>query len=874
MKEIFCEILNLSLSAAYLVPVVLVLRLVLKKAPRWTMCLLWGLVALRLVMPFSLESDVSLHPGREPIADLQTQWGGDTQPDTLPEVQPEPLPEAPSVTPAPTPAEELDLMEILGWVWLAGACAMALYGAVSYVRLKLKVRPSLQVEKRVFVCDGIGYPFLLGVLRPNVYLPSDLEEPHLSYVLAHEKAHVKRGDHLWKPLGFALLTLHWFNPLLWVAYLLLCRDIESACDEKVVRDMDNTQKDGYSRALLACSMQGAFHRRWISACPVAFGETGVKTRIKSVLHYKKPAFWVLLVAVLACIAVGVFFLTDPAGEESGIPILQNSHIIPLDDHLPVELTTEDFPGVIFRVTKNHRLEIQSAGETKTLDVLREIFFFALADASGDGLADVCVSGYQDETREKACGFVYDYANDVYLEIKGVEAFSGWCFADSEQFLWLQTIEGDAHYFGPVTREGDGLTYQKQYRLMGMYTSEYESGRVSALYMVQKQEEKLFGWFFSEDDETEQIKGRWKLQDDRLELLAEDENRRAVFRKTKDGWTYLPEESFGEFPFAVELLRATWVDSTLSVPSQEEPEETSQDSSSESSEDKESYTVEGVYGDGVELLSREVVEYSEGALYRYMEYAVAVDGEILYVSEQGMQIREEYGYLRVLGNESNALLTLQGEEIFPLGMYDFIVITGEWLTANPPEGGSVIYRLQEGEWKEFYRSEERRYYYELTCNGIAQFGCAEGSLLVAKDWMSFRDIPFGEDLKANEDKLEDFAREFYAVLRECDEQNYQALLPYLPLYAEDILAETEIPQYADPMELHGYELLLWTLRYSHRLSEKCDPNKDWQLCCTDVGGTSEGFLEFSCGEHDFWIGFGLTAKSNGSYYVSNFEGALA
>ncbi|MBQ5791826.1 MAG: hypothetical protein IIW19_03875, partial [Clostridia bacterium] len=178
MKELFTELLNLSLSAAYLVPIVLVLRLVLKKAPRWTVCLLWGLVALRLVMPFSLESDVSLHPGREPIADLQTQWGGDTQPDTLPEVQPEPLPEAPSVTPAPTPAEkELDLMEILAWGWLAGACTMALYGAVSYVRLKLKVRPSLQVEKRVFVCDGIGYPFLLGVLRPKVYLPSNLQEP-------------------------------------------------------------------------------------------------------------------------------------------------------------------------------------------------------------------------------------------------------------------------------------------------------------------------------------------------------------------------------------------------------------------------------------------------------------------------------------------------------------------------------------------------------------------------------------------------------------------------------------------------------------------------------------------------------------------------
>ena len=872
MKELFTELLNLSLSAAYLVPVVLVLRLVLKKAPRWTVCLLWGLVALRLVMPFSLESSLSLHPGREPVTDLQTQWGGDTQPDTLPEVQPEPLPEAPSVTPAPTPAEELDLMEILGWVWLAGACAMAFYGVVSYVRLKLKVRPSLQVEKRVFVCDGIGYPFLLGVLRPKVYLPSDLEEPHLSYVLSHEKAHVKRGDHLWKPLGFALLTLHWFNPLLWAAYLLLCRDIESACDEKVVRDMDNTQKDGYSRALLACSLQGAFHRRWISACPVAFGETGVKTRIKSVLHYKKPAFWVLLIAILACVAVGVFFLTDPAGEESGIPILQNSHIIPLDDYLPVELTTEDFPGVIFRVTKNHRLEIQSAGETKTLDVLREIFFFALADASGDGLADVCVSGYQDEAREKACGFVYDYANDVYLEIKGVEAFSGWCFADSEQFLWLQTIEGDAHYFGPVTREGDGLAYQKQYRLMGMYTSEYESGRVSALYMVQKQEEKFFGWFFSEDDETEQIKGRWKLQDDRLELLAEDENRRAVFRKTKDGWTYLPEESFGEFPFAVELLRATWVDSTLSVPSQEGSEETSQDSSSESSEPEESYTVEGVYGDGVELLSREVVEYSQGALYEYTEYAVAVDGEILYDFEQRMQIREEYGYLRVLGNGSNALLTLQGEEIFPLGMYGFIIITGEWLTANPPEGGSVIYRLQEGEWKEIRRSSNRWYHFVTYCNGVAQFSSMEGTLLLGKYETVETGMPYWEVMDRYQEKFEAFIDDFYQTLRSCSEDDYEALLPYLPMYAEEILPATEIPSYEHPLDLRGYEMLRWLLKYSHYLSESCYI-EEWDAACAEWGGSTIASLEFRCGEYDLWPSLRFTAKSDGTFYVSGFNGNL-
>ena len=646
MKEIFYEILNLSLSAAYLVPVVLVLRLVLKKAPRWTMCLLWGLVALRLVMPFSLESDVSLHPGREPVTELQNQFAGETaRPETPPvEMPPAELPETPSVTPAPAPGEEVDLMEILGWVWLAGACAMALYGVVSYVRLKLKVRPSLQVEKRVFVCDGIGYPFLLGVLRPKVYLPSDLEELHLSYVLAHEKAHVKRGDHLWKPLGFALLTLHWFNPLLWVAYLLLCRDIESACDEKVVRDMDNTQKDGYSRALLACSLQGAFHRRWISACPVAFGETGVRSRIKSVLHYKKPAFWVLLIAILACVAVGVFFLTDPAEEP----------------------------------------DVESSAES------------------------------------------------------------------------------------------------------------------------------------SEEDE------------------ASVESR---------------EESISE-------------------PSEEES------SATESSKDEGSYTVEGVYGDGVELLSREVVEYSQGwtDLYRYNEYAIAVNGEIVYGFDQKLRIRQINNFLVVGNPEEVALLTQQGEEIFPMGTYEDIDITGEWLTANPPEGGSVIYRLQEGEWKEKRRSFTRRYHFDTYCNGVAQFSSTEGTLLLGKYETVETGMPYWEVMDRYQEKFEAFIDDFYQTLRSCSEDDYEALLPYLPMYAEEMLPATEIPSYEHPLDLRGYEMLRWLLKYSHYLSESCYI-EEWGAACAEWGGSTIASLEFRCGEYDLWPSLRFTAKSDGTFYVSGFNGNL-
>ena len=311
MSAVFLKILNMSITAGWLILAVILLRALLKKAPKWVFCLLWGLVALRLVCPFSLESVLSLIPSRETIP-------GDIARQAAPSIHSgislvdKSLNPVISQTLGPgeivTSANPLQVLIPLGAaLWAAGILILLIYAFISYTKLRRSVAAGLPLEKHVYVCDQIKAPFILGFFRPRIYLPSSLGGETLKHVLAHERAHLRRRDHLWKPLGFLLLALHWFNPLCWLAYILLCRDIEGACDEKVIRDMDREQLADYSQALLDMS----FPRRRIAACPLAFGEVGVKERVKGILNYKKPAFWVLLAAVLASGALAVCLMTDP-----------------------------------------------------------------------------------------------------------------------------------------------------------------------------------------------------------------------------------------------------------------------------------------------------------------------------------------------------------------------------------------------------------------------------------------------------------------------------------------------------------------------------------------------------------------------------------
>ena len=306
MITVFLKLLNMSIAASWLVLAVILLRVFLKKSPSWITCLMWGIVALRLLMPVTFESNFSLIPSSEVIpldvAQSQTPAIYSGIPAVNSAVNPLFTQEA-----IPTGIVLDEILYYAAMAWLAGAGLMLLYSMVSYIKLYFRVRVSIQARDNLYVCDNVESPFLLGIFRPRIYIPSGVEEGQLEYIIAHENAHIKRRDHWWKPLGFALLTVYWFNPLLWVAYILLCRDIERACDEKVIARMDPAGKVGYSEALAACSV----HRRMIMTCPVAFGELSVKSRIKGVLNYKKPAVRVICASVALCLITAACFLTNP-----------------------------------------------------------------------------------------------------------------------------------------------------------------------------------------------------------------------------------------------------------------------------------------------------------------------------------------------------------------------------------------------------------------------------------------------------------------------------------------------------------------------------------------------------------------------------------
>ncbi len=346
LQNVFLHLLNMSITAGWLVLAVVVLRLVFRRAPKWIHCLLWALVALRLLFPVSIESALSIIPSAETVPVDTFMYDTPVINSGVPVVDNAVNPVL-SDNFAPQPENSANPMQVLTglatYVWVVGAALMLLYAVISTLRLRLRVRESVRLRGNIYRCDRIWTPFILGILRPRIYLPTTLSDADTYSVVAHEMAHIQRRDHWWKPLGFLLLTVYWFNPLLWVGYVLLCRDIEAACDERVIRDMDLTQRKSYSDTLLACSAP----RHLITACPLAFGETGVKSRIKSVLSYKKPAFWLIIAAVVATVVAAVCLLTNPAPAVSDeldaylthVILEQNYHKEHTDDVYPTEAHT-------------------------------------------------------------------------------------------------------------------------------------------------------------------------------------------------------------------------------------------------------------------------------------------------------------------------------------------------------------------------------------------------------------------------------------------------------------------------------------------------------------------------------------------------------
>lgn len=490
MSGIFLKLLNLSISASWLVLVVLALRLVLKRAPKWVNVLLWGMVALRLMLPFSIESALSLIPSAETLSPEVVQF--DPAPTITSgvniidnAVNPS-LSESFAAAPSASANPLYVWTYLAGWVWLIGLAAMLAYALVSYLRLRRRVSASIPLRENIYVCDEVPSPFILGIVHPRIYLPSALDEAQRGSVLSHERAHLARRDHWWKPLGFALLAVYWFNPLLWLAYTLLCRDIELACDERVLRGMDAGQVKDYSSALLACSVP----RRMLAACPLAFGEVGVGARVKNALRYKKPAFWVVAASVAVCVVVAVCFLTNPeratmkwakslrVEDVARIELFVMPQAI---DKQYKDLDTEEIAEAVARINKSRGWYVRSAepldgGSTAlyvtTTDGVRHTvvnngnvylhidgdayrnFHIAWPYTEGDSPLPEGFFGESDEPAEDA--------ERVYTDAWSIRVLDGW-EREGDSPLW-RSGAGTGAYF--LVTEGSGLDD----KLMELYSA--------------------------------------------------------------------------------------------------------------------------------------------------------------------------------------------------------------------------------------------------------------------------------------------------------------------------------------------------------------------------------------------------------------------
>ncbi|MBQ8849825.1 MAG: hypothetical protein IJ011_05820 [Clostridia bacterium] len=398
MSQLFLKIINMSISASYIVLAVLLLRLLLKKAPRWIRVVLWGIVGIRLVCPFSIESALSLIPSAETVSpDIMMDWTPEI--DTGIPIFNQVINPVISSSFAPDSATSANPLQL--WIptfalfWIVGIVGLLIYAFISYVRVWHKIGRAVRFKDNVYQSENVASPFVLGLIKPKIYLPFSISDRDMTYVVAHEKAHICRKDHLWKPLGFLLLTLHWFNPLMWLSYILLCRDIELACDEKVIRALDRDERADYSQALLTCSV----NRRMISACPLAFGEVNVKDRVKSVLNYKKPAFWIIVVAIVACVSVSVCFLTNPPKEDD------NSGIGTSGDYSAV------YDTAVFDVDGDGRAEVCCMSVGPTFGMFT--FTFSVREIGSE------VNEYKTVIYSQSYNLSFEKCEDGVTRVKGV-----------------------------------------------------------------------------------------------------------------------------------------------------------------------------------------------------------------------------------------------------------------------------------------------------------------------------------------------------------------------------------------------------------------------------------------------------------------------
>ena len=512
MSELFLKIVNMSISASWVVIAVLTLRFCLKKAPKWVNVLLWGIVAVRMVFPFSIESVLSLIPSAETISPTIMMEQSPSVQTGVPALNHVINPViSGSFTPAPgASANPLQIwIPVLAGIWLFGIAALFLYSAVSYWRLRRKVCEAVILRGNIYQSEKVCSPFVLGIIRPKIYLAYHMDSREMDHVIAHEQTHIRRKDHWWKPLGFLLLTTHWFNPLMWLSYILLCRDIELACDEKVIRKMSNEQRADYTQALVACSVD----RRLITACPLAFGEIGVKERVKSVMNYKKPAFWIVLASVIVCAVIAVCFLTNPIGfqfDVSANTIVSANHfdMRNADDPVAIEMTPAQIGELNSRLAgvKNCKRSDKYAGLTPGYQISAQMQDGSYIRISGYSLSDntmvdieqsgkryaVSDREFQEYLSRICAGGDVSAAFDLQpLRVQYPEYFDLDASAGLDVYVWQ--MAPDSYYFGllPHTASPRDSTAQELLALRG--ASSEQMRYILAAYALDPDDIHVIPW---------------------------------------------------------------------------------------------------------------------------------------------------------------------------------------------------------------------------------------------------------------------------------------------------------------------------------------------------------------------------------------------
>lgn len=485
MADVFIKTLNMGIAASWLILAVVVLRILLKRAPKRFRLLLWAVVGLRLVLPVSIESALSLIPSTQTLPE-DVMYAAAPELNTGIAALNDAINPAFTAAFAPEPAASANPLQVLlpaaSVIWLAGAAAMLLWALVSWLRLRRRVAEAVRLEGNVFESERVASPFVLGLIRPRIYLPFGLDEGAREQVLTHERAHIARGDHVIKPLGWLILAVYWYNPLVWLAYALFCRDIELACDERVIRRLPVSGRADYSQALLDLSRP----HHGVGACPLAFGESAVKCRVKSVLTYKRPAFWLIMLAAVLCIGAAVCFLTDPKAEADD-SVQNDSH----DYGIPITVTAvlpENFPEQVLEFARG--CAAQQAANMDYLNIsaaeITELASYSEAELTDGGVACLFKLGAHYELAEP----------ENVMPAGGMLIEGGWLTrADSggDRFMLLRRDGENWSYVGITTalmiQEAYGGDYDAA--VLGEYERILASGvtwssnlAVSSLYGIQ------------------------------------------------------------------------------------------------------------------------------------------------------------------------------------------------------------------------------------------------------------------------------------------------------------------------------------------------------------------------------------------------------